>query len=125
MTCLACWPQFAKSANGQEPAIVVGCPSRKARTANAARNHGSNEERGMNRFLGLVLLLPLIAGCGYSPKEQAVIDASLANESLKLWEQVDWRPSFQTARVEAMQSGKPIFVMVVVNKDGEKNAEFC
>ncbi|MEK7467771.1 MAG: hypothetical protein AAB074_10195 [Planctomycetota bacterium] len=78
----------------------------------------------MNRLL-FALLLPLLAGCGLTPEEQRVVDASLANESQRLWEQVDWHPSFQSARIEAIRSGKPIFVMLVVNKDAEKNAEYC
>ena len=43
----------------------------------------------MNRFL-FAFLLPLFAGCGLTPEEQRVVDASLANESQKLWEKVDW-----------------------------------
>lgn len=78
----------------------------------------------MRRIL-LSWLLPLVAGCGLSPEEQRVVDASLANESQRLWEEVAWQPSFDAARAEALKSGKPIFVMLVVNKDGEKNAEYC
>lgn len=72
-----------------------------------------------------LLVLPLLAGCGLSPEEQRVVDASLANESERLWERIAWQPSFEAARAEAAKTGKPIFVMLVVNKDGEKNADYC
>lgn len=72
-----------------------------------------------------LLVFPLLVGCGLSSEEQRVVDSSLANESERLWERIAWQPDFDAARAEAARSGKPIFVMLVVNKDGEKNADYC
>lgn len=72
-----------------------------------------------------ILALTLVAGCGLSPKEQRVVDESLANESQRLWERIDWQPSFAAAQAEARRTGRPIFAMLVVNKGGEKNADHC
>lgn len=72
-----------------------------------------------------ILALAVLAGCGLSPEEQRVVDESLANEPQRLWERIEWQPSFAAAQAEARRTGKPIFAMLVVNKGGEEGAEHC
>ncbi|MCE9583666.1 MAG: hypothetical protein K8T20_14375 [Planctomycetes bacterium] len=73
-----------------------------------------------------VLLLTTLAGCaGLTPAEQRVVDESLANESQLLWQQINWAPTFEEARLRAIREDKPLFVVLVVNEKGVKHAEHC